>query len=504
MISDSIGGFEIIEKIGEGGMGAVYKARQVSLDRVVALKILRASVMGSDEDIARFQNEARAAARLNHDGIAQVYDAGEASDHYYYAMAFINGITVERWITNQGAISEDKALIVVESVALALQYAWQTAGIVHRDIKPANLMVDEDGVIKVVDLGLAAMVREEATHTADDEFIGTPNYSSPEHLSGDETDFRSDMYSLGATLYNMLTGTVPFGKVSGSEAMANQINGFLADPRDINSAVSAGASRLIAKMMAKYPEDRFSDWNEAISDIKRVRKGSFPLHQIDGNGASTIALRRSGKQIASKIKIRKPEPGGKAAIKVRPTGPKKPGTPGEIIRRQKPKKKSDLGVRLIAFSVAVVFVGIMLLVFSVVRSRDQMKQSRQISIVTAQQLYAEAVEHLSNKPDDFSGAIAKFQEVINNYPSTLLAQKASDELHRLRRNSKLEAERILKTLRKEAADLAAEGNYKEAVSVLSEYAGPLARETSTERERSAASYRPMVRTTSGRTEEAKP
>ncbi|MDP6524340.1 MAG: protein kinase [Kiritimatiellia bacterium] len=493
MTSDNIDGFEIIEKVGEGGMGAVYKARQLSLDRVVALKILRTNVMGSDEDIARFQNEARAAARLNHDGIAQVYDAGEASEHYYYAMAFIDGITVEQWIKNKGMIQEDKALIVVESVATALAYAWQTAGIVHRDIKPANLMVDEDGIIKIVDLGLAGMVREETEPANRDEFIGTPNYSSPEHLSGEETDFRSDMYSLGATLYSMVTGKVPFGRASGDEAMANQINGFLADPRDINSAVSPGTARLMAKMMAKEPEDRFSDWKEAISDIRRVRKGSFPLHQINGNGGSTIMLRKAGRKTAGRIAIRQPQAKGKSTIKVRQTEQKKLSASVETISRQKRKKKSDIWTHLISLAVACIFVGILVMVFAIARSRNQRVQAVKTSTVTVEQLYTTAVEYRDKKPDDYAGAIAKFQKVVNSYPNTLLAQKASDALHKLRRDSKRAADGILKKLRKEAADLAANGKYKEAVAVLSNYSGPLAKETSTARERTAASYRPMVR-----------
>lgn len=494
MISQNIDGFEIVEKIGEGGMGAVYKAKQTSLDRIVALKILRPDIISDEEDITRFKNESLAAAKLNHNSIAQIYDAGQVDNHYYYAMAYVDGISVDRWIENAGAIPEADALIVAESVALALEHAWQTAGIVHHDIKPANLMIDADGAIKVVDLGLAAMVMEDSKAKDDElDFLGTPNFSSPEHLSGDETDWRSDMYSLGATLYNMVTATVPFAKMEGSQVMEQQINGFLVDPRDINSKISAGTARLIAKFMAKNPEDRFTDWKEAISDIKRVRKGSFPLHQIDSaTGESTIKLRKPGRS-ASKVRIKKTTGNGKTSVRIRQDRQTKLKTPGQNAVKRKPKKRSDILAHLIAFGVACLFVVVLLLVMTIARSRSQREEAARASIVSVETLYSQAEAHRVNNPEDYAGSIARFQKVIDSYPESLLGQKASDQVHLLRRDSKRASDKILDALRKEAAELASEGRHKEAVALLSEYSGPLARETSTERERTAASYRPMTR-----------
>jgi len=306
MAETIIGGFELIEKIGEGGMGAVYKASQTSLDRIVALKILSPHFIADSSDVERFKLEARAAAKLSHDGIVQVYDAGEADGYYYFAMAYIEGSSVGAWLCEQGVIAEKDALAITQAVAEALDHAWQTAGIIHRDIKPDNVLIAKDGTVKVVDLGLAKMTGVEKGVTMSDVLVGTPNYCSPEQSRGEEDlDCRADIYSLGAMLYHMVTGHLPFGDSEGAGAMVRHITDYLDDPRNLNPDVRAPTARLIHKMMAKDPADRYQDWREALAHIRRAVQGRLPTSNLlSPDAESTARLRQSSPSSPRKTAVR--------------------------------------------------------------------------------------------------------------------------------------------------------------------------------------------------------
>lgn len=212
-------GYEILNKLGAGGMATVWRARQVSLDRDVAIKVLSAVVKGED-DIRRFEEEARSAAKLKHQGIVQVYDANVSGDSSYIVMEYISGYTVGEWVRKKGRLSEDDALSVAECVADALRYAWEREGLIHCDIKPDNVMVDGDGTVKVADLGLARTMRAIGKAEVADEILGTPAYISPEQAMGlVDLDCRADIYSLGAMLYHLLTGRFMFQGLSDDEAL---------------------------------------------------------------------------------------------------------------------------------------------------------------------------------------------------------------------------------------------------------------------------------------------
>ena len=184
-----LSGFELLEKIGQGGMGVLWKARQASLDRIVAIKFLQPQLSCNPEEIQRLFSEARAAAKLKHQGIVQVYDANEANGIYYIVMEFIAGYNVGEWLRRKGKLGERDALLVAECVATALQYAWNTAALIHCDIKPDNVMVDRDGTIKVTDLGLSRIIQPRGARSADvpQEIMGTPSYIAPEQSRGDST-----------------------------------------------------------------------------------------------------------------------------------------------------------------------------------------------------------------------------------------------------------------------------------------------------------------------------
>ena len=176
MTDIQIPGLEIIEKLGEGGMASVWKARQLSLDRVVAVKILSAAACGDESDVQRLYTEAKSSAKLKHPGIVQVYDVNLERDIHYIVMEYIDGYTVRDWLGRKGRLSESEALQVADCVADALGYAWDKERIIHCDIKPDNIMVDSDGTVKVADLGLARSARAAAGGVDDSNILGTPAY----------------------------------------------------------------------------------------------------------------------------------------------------------------------------------------------------------------------------------------------------------------------------------------------------------------------------------------
>lgn len=298
-----ITGYELIEKIADGGMAAVWKARQLSLDRMVAIKVLGVSSLPDQEARDRFRKEAQIAAKLNHPGIVQVIDTGEVAGAAYLVMEYINGHTVGDLIRKDGPIPEARALQIIEQVARALAYAWEKECLIHCDIKPDNILVDRvSGMVKVADLGLARLIGLIQTGADSDLIIGTPNYAAPE-LSAGETDLdcRTDLYSLGATLYHMVTGVLPFRDAPGSQAMNRHETDFLEDPSVVNPAVSAPTAWLIEKWMIKNRALRTHFWTMALKDIEDVQKGRLPSAPLPEPGASTV-LRSPDRTVVSKIK----------------------------------------------------------------------------------------------------------------------------------------------------------------------------------------------------------
>jgi len=298
-----ITGYELIEKIADGGMATVWKARQLSLDRMVAIKILGVSSLPDQEARDRFRKEAQIAAKLNHPGIVQVIDTGEVAGAAYLVMEYINGYTVGDLIRKDGPISETRALHIIEQVARALAYAWEKECLIHCDIKPDNILVDRvSGIVKVADLGLARLIGLIQTGADSDLIIGTPNYAAPELSAGEnDLDCRTDLYSLGATLYHMVTGVLPFRDAPGSQAMSRHETDFLEDPSVVNPSVSAPTAWLIEKWMIKNRALRTHFWTMALKDIEDVQKGRLPSTPLPEPGASTV-LRSPDRTVVRQIK----------------------------------------------------------------------------------------------------------------------------------------------------------------------------------------------------------
>jgi len=265
-----IPGYKLLKKLGRGSMGTVYKAKQLNLDRIVAIKILARFLAENQAFVRRFIKEARVIGKLNHPNIVQGFDAGEINGTYYFAMEYCHGVTVLELLTRGGALDLDRSIQIVTQVARALDHAHQQ-GLVHRDIKPDNIMIVQDGVAKLCDLGLARDVARGSGSTEKGSTIGTPNYISPEQARGDAMiDIRSDLYSLGATFYHMVTGVVPFDGPNPTVIMVKHLNEPLIPPRHRHPDIDAGTQEIIGTMMAKNPLDRYQSPAELLIDLENL------------------------------------------------------------------------------------------------------------------------------------------------------------------------------------------------------------------------------------------
>lgn len=291
-----IGDFEIIGKLGQGGMGAVYRARQVSLDRQVALKILPAQLEADAEYVARFQREARVAASLNHPNLVRVYSSGATAGCHFIAMELVEGETLADWV-RRGAMPALDALRIILDVTHALDCGWRTASLIHRDIKPGNIFLSNDGAVKLGDLGLAKTVGSDTTGlTQTGTAMGTPHYISPEQARGDrDLDFRADIYSLGCTFYQMLTGRTPY---EGREPLAVMSMHLNAPPPAILKAMPQcpiPLARLVGKMLKKQRRERHASYEELIAQMESARAALDPSYAAP----SIPAPRRSAASVAN-------------------------------------------------------------------------------------------------------------------------------------------------------------------------------------------------------------
>ncbi len=257
-------------KLGSGGMGTVYLARHSGLNKAVALKVLPASLSKDPDFISRFLREARLAARLEHPNVVQVYDVGEEGGVHYISMQYVEGRGLDAILKEKKRLAAGEALSIAKRVGSALAAAHRL-GIVHRDIKPANILISKDGIVKVGDFGLAKEQDANRSISETGQILGTPYYMSPEQALGERVDARSDLYSLGATLYHMLCGRRPHEAPTPLAIVVKVIHEAATPLRELDPAVPEGASALVTRLMAKKPEERFpsaEDFIHALDDLK--------------------------------------------------------------------------------------------------------------------------------------------------------------------------------------------------------------------------------------------
>ena len=270
MISQ-IGRYEVLGELGQGAMGIVYKAKDPLIDRVVAIKTINLGLAldEKEEYEGRFYQEAKAAGRLNHPNIVTIYDVGKSGDVAYIAMEFLQGRELRDIMNDSGLLPVDQALDIVAQVAQGLAYAHEHE-IVHRDVKPSNIMVVRDGHVKITDFGIARMASS-SVRTQTGMVLGSPKYMSPEQVMGKVIDQRSDIFSLGVMLYEMLTGQAPFNGANVNAIMYQTLNAVPAPPNTLNPAVPEMANFIVAKALAKKLDDRYQNAKDFAVDLRACR-----------------------------------------------------------------------------------------------------------------------------------------------------------------------------------------------------------------------------------------
>jgi serine/threonine-protein kinase len=285
------GDFELLEEIARGGMGIVYRARQRSLNRIVALKMILAGQLASAEDVQRFRKEAEAAANLEHSNIVPIYEVGERSGHHYYAMAYIDGHSLATRLED-GPVPPREAARCVKVLAGAIAYAHRR-GVIHRDLKPSNVLLDRSGEPKIMDFGLAKLIDSGDALTVTGQIVGTPSYMAPEQASGNIREVReqADIYSLGAVLYAMLTGEPPFRGENRVETLLQVLHQDPRPARAINPRIPRDLDTICMKCLEKDPSHRYASAAELSADLGRFLIGE-PVH------ARPVSIRRRVKRWA--------------------------------------------------------------------------------------------------------------------------------------------------------------------------------------------------------------
>ncbi len=288
-----IPGYQIKAKLGSGAMATVFKARQISLDRLVAIKVLPKRLSENADYVERFYREGKAAAKLNHPNIVQAFDVGEAGGYHYFVMEYVEGHTLYDELAAGKVFTEAEALKIIIQIARALEHAHKQ-GLIHRDVKPKNIMITKEGVAKLADMGLARTASDvEAAQAEAGRAFGTPYYISPEQIRGEvNIDFRADIYSLGATLYHLVTGRVPFEAQTPAAVMHKHLKETLTPPDHINTKLSAGIGEVVEVMMAKDRKRRYRSTTDLLMDLEAIARGEPPLQarkQIDSGVLGELA-----------------------------------------------------------------------------------------------------------------------------------------------------------------------------------------------------------------------
>ena len=494
-------GYDETRRIGQGGMATVLKARQISLDRWVAIKVLSPDQCTTDEEIDRFQSEARIAARMNHPGIVQVYDAFYRNDRFCFVMEYVDGYTVASWIANRGYIPQDACLFVAAGVASALAYAWERQRLVHCDIKPDNIMIDADGSVKVTDFGLSKSMftLQARTMSEQESFVfGTPAYIAPEQAMGSESIFiQADMYALGATLYHMCTGRRLFHDLEPMAMMEAQVKQQDADPYDLNAQLSPCFCDFIERLLSKDPAGRYDSWNDVIAEIDALRQ-NHPLQF----GALDLAafrstIRRSPMREAARAKLPAEAPAGKAApqgataqtprgaapVRIQATMPApaapstRPGTPpaprlAAALASRTARRLGFAAALLVAAAGAVLAI----------RCQQRACHRREANGAEAERIEIE--NHLRIKPADYTAAIARYHAVLDRLQGSghePLKKQIAARCEELRQSRQQHVESVLKALRDDVRLYVEDRQFAKAAEIVMAYDGPLAEETKKDR-----------------------
>lgn len=412
MIGKILGGrYEIIEKIGEGGMAEVYKAKCHLLNRYVAVKILKPEYAKDETFVKRFRREAQSAASLTHANIVSVYDVGAEGDINYIVMELLESKTLKDYIEEHGAMPSDLVLKISAQIASALETAHK-AHIIHRDIKPQNIVLNKNMVAKVTDFGIAKITNvPSATITSFGSTMGSVHYFSPEHAKGGYTDEKSDIYSLGVVMYEMATGKLPFDADSPVSVALKQIQEDPVPPIDVNPNVSPALNQIILKALQKSTALRYQNATEVISDISQalLRPNSLilrPASSVEAGATQVIPILGNNEVPEAVPNLRTREPRRANVISTREAMkeelPIEDSKSDEEIpeepKKKDPKKSKKKKIIIISVIAAVVVIGTIVGILVYNNSKKQAEENKEIEVPNlVGRVYDEVVEEYSKQ-----------------------------------------------------------------------------------------------------------
>ena len=427
-----MGGFEIIRLLGRGGMGNVYLAKQVSMERLVALKILLRSLTDDKESLEQFLNEARVSGRLNHANIIPAIDAGEAEGTYYLATAYVDGTDLEQRLEKERCIPEKESLAIVLKIAKALSYAWETYGLLHKDIKPGNIMCDKKGEVFLMDMGIAQYIGEGTG--GEEHILGSPFFMSPEQTTASPLSWTSDLYSLGATLYNMIVGLPPYDAPEVMRIIEMHTTEPFPEPltRNPSSEVSKPTVNLMKNMMGKRASDRFDSWSGFIEAAEEALKLLDP--KAAKKRAKTEAKKRKSKE-----------------------GKKKRRSSSKHSRHSTLQRKSNPASSIITYLLLIVIAaGVAYVIYYYHKH------------IVATKSIDKAERFLHSHPGEYDSIIDQFRQTKLKCRGTKFEVQISERLNELEKEKAAQTRfiREYKDAKKQADQLSKKREYEEALKVM--------------------------------------
>ena len=470
-------GFRVEQWLGSGSMGEVYLATQLSMDRGVALKVLPPELVHDPDDVDRFQHEVRMLAKLDHPNIVTAFEAGEDAGHNYLAMSYVDGQSLEDRVQAHGPIPEEEALQIASKVAEALAYAWDRYQLLHRDIKPSNIMIEQDGTVKLMDMGISKSLSDDAAITSPGLVVGTPYYMSPEQARDrQDIDCRADIYSLGATLYHLLTGAPPHEGETSTQVLSRLLTDPIVPPIELNPKLSPPCSDLILAMTAKDVADRPGSWHTLL---ERLRLALNPPNALAEVGVDEAADEPSPALwpviLLGLVAIVVVAGASLAYWRMLPTIPESPGvgdvpaTPPLAANPTEPPPDAVPPTTPPRPPPAV----------------STIDPGLATQAAAHEGLYQAALAYERQQPTDYSRIIQLFTELQQTAAGTKYGPMATDQIARLKTAKKAAVAQVLQTLRAQAAALEKASKYDEGEALWRDYAGSFAAETNDARQRQA-------------------